>query len=465
VSSRPLNLLAHYLAEGHGRGVVPTADFDERWYVSQYHDVAGSGLNPFEHFVTIGLREGRRPKADFVPANQNAGHRATDPHAVQDASDIVLRRFQALAPLPVFRIPGSQGRINLVTDSVGKGSLFGGVGTAIGLAGFWASALGVPLRIVTRTERAETQNVRDILRLYGVRYGEVELAYSGYDAKDPIPLADGEQFLTTSWWTTWGVRQSVSSERIVYLLQEDERMFYPHGDDRLYSTELLRDSQIRKIVNSQMLYNHFLKTNVDLKLCNGLWFEPAFPKDIFFREVRTQSDKKNFFFYARPNHLRNLFYRGLAVIVAAMEAGLLDPREWDFYFVGVGVPRLRLPGRVEPRIVEGLNWRDYAALIRRMDLGFSLMDTPHPSYPPLDLAACGAAVVTNRHPGKDDLAGYSGLIITADTPVPAMVDALRAGIVLAKDEARREELYRKSQLSRSWEASMSAVIGSLTRAG
>jgi cell division protein ZapE len=25
-----------YLAEGHGRGLVPTADFDERWYVSQY---------------------------------------------------------------------------------------------------------------------------------------------------------------------------------------------------------------------------------------------------------------------------------------------------------------------------------------------------------------------------------------------------------------------------------------------
>jgi len=463
VSSRPLNLLAHYLAEGYGRGLVPTADFDERWYVSQYPDVAGSGLTPFEHFVTIGLREGRRPKADFVPANQNAGRRTTDPYAVEDASDIVARRFQSLAPLPVFRIPGSQRRINLVTDSVGKGSLFGGVGTAIGVAGFWASALGVPLRIITRTERAETQNVRDVLRLYGVRYGEVELVYSGYDAKDPIPLADGEQFLTTSWWTTWGVRQSVSSERIVYLLQEDERMFYPYGDDRLCSTELLHDPKIRKIVNSELLYNHFLNNDVDIKACNGLWFDPAFPQDIFYCEKRQSSEKKNFFFYARPNHLRNLFYRGLTVIVSAMEAGLLHPREWDFYFVGVGIPRLRLPGRVEPKIVEGLTWRNYAALIRRMDLGFSLMDTPHPSYPPLDLAACGAAVVTNRHPGKEDLGRYSGLIITADTPVPAMVDGLRAGIVLAKDEARRDELYRQSQLSRSWEASLSAVIDSLTR--
>jgi hypothetical protein len=207
-----------------------------------------------------------------------------------------------------------------------------------------------------------------------------------------------------------------------------------------------------------------LKNGVDIKASNGLWFDPAFPRDLFFREQRSRSKKKNFFFYARPNHLRNLFYRGLAVIVAAMEAGLLDPREWDFYFVGVGVPRLRLPGRVEPKIVEGLNWHDYAALIRRMDLGFSLMDTPHPSYPPLDLAACGAAVVTNRHPGKVDLERYSGLIITADTPVPAMVDGLRAGIVLATDEDRREELYRQSRLSRSWETSLSGVIGSLTRA-
>ena len=465
MKARPLNLLAHYLSEGQGRGVVPTADFDERWYVSQYPDVAGSGLSPFEHFVTIGLREGRRPKADFVPGHQGAGLRATDPHAVQDAADIVARRFQSLARLPVFRIPGTQRRINLVTDSVGKGSLFGGVGTAIGLAGFWASALGVPLRIITRTERAETQNLRDILRLYGVQYGEVELAYSGYDAKDPLPLADGEQFLTTSWWTTWGVRQSVSAERIVYLLQEDERMFYPHGDDRLCCIELLADKAIRKIVNSELLYNHFLASGVDLPLSDGSWFEPAFPEDLFFRDPAPRIGKRNFFFYARPHHLRNLFFRGLEVVVAAMEAGLLDPREWDFHFVGVGIPRLRLPGRVEPRIIEGLNWRDYAALIRRMDLGFSLMDTPHPSYPPLDLAACGAAVVTNRHPGKPDLSRYSGLIITADTHLPSMVEGLRAGIALANDDVRREDLHRQATLPRRWETAFSVVVDSLTRAG
>ena len=464
MTRRPLNLLAHYLAEGCGRGVVPTADFDERWYVGQYPDVVASGLSPFEHFVTVGLREGRRPKADFVPGSLGASNSATDPYAIQDASDIVSRRFQSLAPLPVFRIPGSEGRINLVTDSVGKGSLFGGVGTAIGLAGFWAAARGVPLRIITRTERAETQNIRDILRLYGVRYGEVELAYSGYDAKDPIPLADGEQFLTTSWWTTWGVRQSVSPDRIVYLLQEDERMFYPHGDDRLSCIELLEDVGIRKIVNSRLLYDHFLSSGLDLTTSNGMWFEPAFPEDIFFKEIGNRAGKRNFFFYARPHHLRNLFYRGLAVIVAAMEAGLLDPREWDFYFVGVGIPKLRLPGRVEPKIVEGLNWRDYAGLIRRMDLGLSLMDTPHPSYPPLDLAACGAAVVTNRHPGKPDLSSYSDLIITADTPVPAMVEGLRAGIVLAQDEPRREQLHRLAKLPRRWETAFSAVISSLAKA-
>ena len=61
---------------------------------------------------------------------------------------------------------------------------------------------------------------------------------------------------------------------------------------------------------------------------------------------------------------------------------------------------MELPGGVRPTVWSKLPWSKYAELVSTMDLGLCLMDTPHPSYPPLDLAAAGAVVVTNTHGSK-----------------------------------------------------------------
>ncbi|WGD28378.1 glycosyltransferase [Ancylobacter sp. WKF20] len=42
------------------------AAFDPSYYLDTYPDVAAAGLNPFQHFLTHGWREGRNPQADFV---------------------------------------------------------------------------------------------------------------------------------------------------------------------------------------------------------------------------------------------------------------------------------------------------------------------------------------------------------------------------------------------------------------
>ena len=39
--------------------------FDSRYYLSEYKDVAASGLDPFLHFMENGWKEGRNPSADF----------------------------------------------------------------------------------------------------------------------------------------------------------------------------------------------------------------------------------------------------------------------------------------------------------------------------------------------------------------------------------------------------------------
>lgn len=378
-------------------------------------------------------------------------------------ADLLRERFWALQPFPSYRVPGLPPRITLVTDSINAGSLFGGVATAIILAAELAKASGRRLRVLTRTESAHQDNVRHVLESAGIEYREsVEFCCSPSGSRREVDVGDDELFLTTSWWTTYACRKVVPSRRIVYLLQEDEREFYPAGDDRLLCSETLGDPHIHIVTNTRLLAEHLASEGFTNIGRNGLSFDPAFPPASYYYQPSTAL-KRNFFFYARPNNLRNLFYRGIEVIGEAVQQGILDPAEWQIHFAGKDLDLAWADLPFRPILKQNLAWADYTALVRRMDLGLSLMYTPHPSYPPLDLAACGSVVVTNRHGLKQDLDRFSRNIICADNDVASLLEALRAGATLARDKERRLANYRSSKFSRDWSASLRDVVAALSK--
>ena len=241
-------------------------------------------------------------------------------------------------------------------------------------------------------------------------------------------------------------------------------MFYPYGDDRLRCSEMLSDSDIRFVVNSKMLFDHLVEgieplTNIRGQ---GMWFEPAFPAFTAKKLVdRPISGKRQFFFYARPHNLRNLYWRGLEAVAACIEENILSPDEWDFHFVGRDLTNFQLPRGVKPIIAQNLPWPDYVRLVDSIDVGLSLMDTPHPSYPPIDLAASGAVVVTNRHGRKTSLAQYSENILS----VEPSIEGLRLGIIdaveLATDQERRKANFARSQINNDWEITFAPVLEQL----
>ena len=48
-----------------------------------------------------------------------------------------------------------------------------------------------------------------------------------------------------------------------------------------------------------------------------------------------------------------------------------------------------------------LSLEQYAQTLARASIGVSLMLSPHPSYPPLEMAEFGVQVITNRYANKD----------------------------------------------------------------
>ena len=56
--------LAHYLKHRFGP-FSPIPEFDAKFYLETYRDVAAAGGDPFDHFISWGHREGRNPSANF----------------------------------------------------------------------------------------------------------------------------------------------------------------------------------------------------------------------------------------------------------------------------------------------------------------------------------------------------------------------------------------------------------------
>ncbi|WP_456632982.1 glycoside hydrolase family 99-like domain-containing protein [Bradyrhizobium sp. USDA 10063] len=56
--------LAHYLKNRVGP-FSPIPEFDAQYYLQTYQDVAAAAVDPFEHFIFHGYKEGRNPSAEF----------------------------------------------------------------------------------------------------------------------------------------------------------------------------------------------------------------------------------------------------------------------------------------------------------------------------------------------------------------------------------------------------------------
>ena len=58
-------LLAHFMLLRTTGAVSPVPEFDAAFYLAEYPDVAAAGVDPFEHYLLYGYREGRNPSAGF----------------------------------------------------------------------------------------------------------------------------------------------------------------------------------------------------------------------------------------------------------------------------------------------------------------------------------------------------------------------------------------------------------------
>lgn len=385
---------------------------------------------------------------------------------VRNVSEILKEKLWIARPLKTIREENDIVRLNMVTDDISKKSLFGGVATSLILATMLCERNGWTLRIITRWTACDLSDYYDFLELYGLKAPEKVEAYSderqsGTAINYMLPVSDKDVFLATSWWSAKSILESHINNRIMYIIQEEETFFYSYSDERFWCEQMMHSNQIDYIVNSKLLFDYLKNNGYDTLVNNAMYFEPAFSEQLYHPNEKTfeekKAEKKKIFFYGRPMNPRNLYYFGLDCLDEALNRGIIDTDIWDIYLAGYNVDDIRFSNGYIPKMNGAMPWDAYAEFARTVDLAFSLMYTPHPSYPPFDMLCSGAVVLTNEFKNKKNLC-YSENMILAKLDKEEILKGFEMSIALADDLNRRKDNYMRNNINRNWEESFKDII-------
>lgn len=253
--------------------------------------------------------------------------------------------------------------------------------------------------------------------------------------QDSLRLHPQDRFLATAWWTAHVADELVKTlkqdQKFFYLLQDYEPNFYPWGEEFAGAEESYTFDFV-PIFNTSVLRDYYAGQGHGFATKDAITFQPSIPLERYTNSPRTRtSDVCRLAVYGRPEVARNLFPTAVAALAHFLETHELEAKDIELVSVGLAHDDVALPGGAVLRSLGKIPWEDYPAFLADLDIGLSLMYSPHPSHPPLEMAAAGARVVTNAFPGKD-LSRLSPLITSAAPTVSGISQALAQAYAQSK---------------------------------
>ncbi len=215
---------------------------------------------------------------------------------------------------------------------------------------------------------------------------------------------------------------------LVYLIQDFEPGFYAWSShsalaDATYRSEL----PVFAVFNSSYLRDYFLK--LDYRFDRIDCFEPQLNlklKALLPKQQLATAKKKQILVYGRPSVSRNAF----ELIVESLRIWVWkqpDITEWSIVSAGEPHPAVDLGNGKKLTSVGKLTLEAYAQTLAVSAIGLSLMISPHPSYPPMEMAAYGMGVLTNRY-GEKNLSDWHENIVSAAVMAPQDLSAQLLGL-------------------------------------
>lgn len=337
---------------------------------------------------------------------------------------------------------------------------YGGINTVLRIADHLARRHDVDNRFVVWGGPNEPF-IRSALAAAFPSLGSADIYFHDSPLSDElgdVPAADIA--IATQWVTAYSVSNFPGAVRKAYLIQDFEPMFYPAGT--LFAlAEATYRMGLFGICNSPNLERIYGEGYGG----QAMAFTPAVDRSVFNpagRLPRRPDEPVTIFLYSRPGHWRNCGELAAVALAEVKErlgdrVRILTAGSWATPDdVGRGITHLGL-----------LDYRATAALYRRCDIGIALTVSEHPSYLPLELMACGAAVIAFDRKPFSWLLRHGENCLRVPSNVDGLVDAVR---LLVEDPSLRLQLARNAlaDIDRdfsSWEESLGGIYDFLAAPG
>ena len=204
-------------------------------------------------------------------------------------------------------------------------------------------------------------------------------------------IADSDALLATNWTTAYAVRRVANTARKFYFVQDLEYRFHSAGSLAEFAKETYRWGFHGITLGpwiARVLRDEFAMT------CSPFGF--SFDRGIYSSHGKqhTRGPRKRVLFYARPKTPR----RGFELGILALSLVAKKNPDVEFVLLGFRPQPIQLPFRA---ILPGvLSPSELAEWYRSCDAALVLSHT-NVSMLPLELMACGCAVVSNRGPNLE----------------------------------------------------------------
>lgn len=339
-----------------------------------------------------------------------------------------------LHPYTIIRDTSENARLSLVIPTIEPAAAFGGILTGLDLFLELGQRSGAELRLVLDDLGPDPDT--SVLVKHAQKAGMDPAKIEVLPRREHAPrlqLRSKDVFLTYNWWVTLNIQKVVATQAgmfgaepvpYIYLIQDYEPQFYPFSSSHMMA-RLALDTRIPywAVYNSSEL-QRFCESQGHAPT-RSFVFEPRLSDSLRpFLKASDVPKRKQLLVYGRPNVPRNCFpaiRRGLSAWIAS------DPNHASWDIISAGMPHKPVPlagGRVI-RSLGKLSLEEYGQLLQETAVGLSLMSSPHPSYPPLEMAHFGILTITNSYANKDLSVAHDNIVSVQDIAEETLGAALK----------------------------------------
>ena len=319
-------------------------------------------------------------------------------------------------------------RLNLLIPSLNPKNVFGGIATALSFYQQLAAALQCDCRIIVVDDEIDVNHLVELNGYEVVKCTEESLSPKqlvdmGIRTNKALMVGDKDVFMATGWWTAYMIEPVVKwqseqftqeTKPLLYFIQDYEPGFYAWSSRYLMAESTYKmDIDVMAVFNSKLLHDFFVQQGYEFY--QKWYFEPVLNEKLrlYLEQVQTMpSRKKQILLYGRPKTARNAF----ELIVESLREWIKiqeDAKEWRILSAGEEFSDITLAEGIKIESVGKLTLEEYAQVMLETKVGISLMVSPHPSYPPLEMSTFGVKVITNTYNNKN-LHNFNENIVSID---------------------------------------------------